>query len=187
MGIGFIVFGYLFFSDFFLSASSGAMRVDMLPNVVAWVFLFWGTHRAAPWSRYLRVASIIALCMILPSGFSVAYDLGVYSMLFSEQFYPYVYPLLSVSVGLVFHYFLLFGLRQIADSCHNEGVLSSRLARNFYLTFFCFCLIFFAQLVQQISGGILPYTQLVTTFCTMIYLIFNELVFVRFFRRITLG
>ncbi len=185
MGIGFLLFGYFFFCDFVIGIPSTAIRFDVLPDFIGWVLLFIGCIFASRFSEKFRIARYVALVMLLPSLFSVLNSLGVWEFFFADVFYRSVYPLSEVFLKLIFHYYLLFGLRDFADECGDQKALSVRLKSNFYMTLFCFFWIFGARVVLMFAPQLQGYCTLVAAFCNMVYLLLNAFAIYKAFREIT--
>ena len=187
MGIGFLLFGYFFFCDLTIGVPGTTLRFDVLPDVFGWVLLFIGSLRAGRYSTQLQTGKYLCLSMILPSAFSLLHDLDLWHYAFADTFYGMAYPFLSVFLMVVYHYYLLFGLKQIADECGDQQALSARLSRNFYMTLICFFWILAARIVLVFAPQLQGYCALVSAFATMVYLLLNGFAIYRFFRNITLG
>ncbi len=185
MGLGFLLFGYFFFSDFTVGLTGTDVRFDALPDVFGWVLLSVGLIFASRYSAKLKVAKYIAFCMVLPALFSMLFSLGVWKYLFADLFFSYVYPYLEVVLKILFHYYLLFGLRDVAEECGDQKALAVRLKSNFILTLFCFFWIFGARIVFFFAPHLQLYCMLVSAFCTMVYLLLNAFTLFKMFRTIT--
>ncbi|MBQ2731316.1 MAG: hypothetical protein IJF24_04750 [Clostridia bacterium] len=185
MGFGFLLFGYFFFCDFTLGVPNTEMRFDMLPDVFGWVLLFVGLLFASCYSKKLVVAKYIAAVMILPALFSLLHGLCVWRVLFADGFYTSVYPYLEVVIKFLFHYYLIFGLREIAEECGDQKTLCVRLKSNFILTLFCFFWIIGARIVLAFAPEMQGYCMLVSAFSTMVYLLLNAFTIFKMFREIT--
>ena len=185
MGTGFLLFGYFFFADLTLGIPDTDLRFDMLPDVFGWVLLFIGCTIAARFSKKLVTAKYVALVMILPALFSFLNGLGKWELFFADAFYRSIYPFFSVLLTVVFHYYLLFGLKEIADEVGDQKVLASRLHRGFYLTLFCFFWILLARAVLLFAPQLQGYCALISSFSTMVYLIANGFSIYQFFKNIT--
>ncbi len=185
MGLLFLLVGYFFFCDLNIASASGEMLFDITPDVIGWILLCIGTWRGSAFSQKLGVARWIALTMVIPSALEILYNLNLWRMFFATEFHLYVYPYLKIVLFLLFHYYLLFGLKEIADGLGDQKILSMKLARNFYLTLFCFAWILLAQVLRVFATDGQTYST-VTTFSTMIYLLSNEFLMFRFMRCITL-
>lgn len=187
MGIGFLLFGYFFFCDFFIGIPATSVRFDVLPDVLGWALLFVGCMFAARFSEKFRVAKYITLVMLLPSLFSLLFDLGVWNLFFADVFYRNAYPLLEVVIKILFHYYLLFGLREFAEECGDQKALSVRLRGNFYMTLFCFFWIFAARLALMFDPALQGYCALISAFCSMVYLLLNAFAVFKAYREITVA
>lgn len=187
MGFGFLLFGYFFFCDFEIKTrmQQSVLHFDVLPDVLGWGLILVGLIYAARYSEKLKVAKIISMVMILPSLFFTLYGLGLWNVLLADVFYDSVYPFLELLLKLLFHYYLLFGLREIADACGDQKALSVRLRGNFVMTAFCFFWIAAARIVLAVDPTKLQYCSLVSAFCTMVYLLLNAFVLFKMFREIT--
>ena len=185
MGIGFLLFGYFFFCDFVIGIPNTAVRFDVLPDFFGWVLLFVGCVFASRFSEKFRIAKYITLVMLLPSLFSVLHSLGLWNFFFADAFYQNVYPLTEVFLKLVFHYYLLFGLRDFAEECGDQKALVVRFKSNFFMTVFCFLWIIGARVVLMIAPHLQGYCMLVSAFCNMVYLLLNAFAIYKAFREIT--
>lgn len=185
MGLGFLLFGYFFFCDFNIGIPGTSVRFDVLPDVFGWGLLFLGLIFASRYSEKLKVAKFLSLVMILPSLFSLLHGLGIWKILFADFFFYRVYPYLEVIVKILFHFYLLFGLKKIADDCGDQKALSVRLKSNFYMTVFCFLWIFASRIVLAAAPHLQGYCMLVSAFSTMVYLLINAFTLFKMFREIT--
>ena len=185
MGTSFLLFGYFFFCDFSIGVAGTSTRFDVIPDVFGWILLFVGCIFASRFSQKLNVAKYIAVVMLLPSLFSLLHGIGVYRLFYADFFFARIYPFFETLFKLLFHYYLLFGLRDVAEECGDQKALAVRLKGNFFMTLFCFFWIFAARVAYQTAPQMQGYCALIVAFSNMVYLIINALAIFKVYREIT--
>ena len=187
MGFGYLVFGYLFFADFNLRTASG-MSFDVMPDLVAWLFLAIGYIKLGKWSPLLRFGTILCVAMTLPSALLLCRGLKLFPDFLPEIFFVEIFPLLDVVCRLVFHYFLLYGVWQIASSCEGQEDFCKSLKYRVLLVSVCFLLLVAARIALIAVGeSFLFYAALIASILTVCYLIPVEVSLYQAYQRITLG
>lgn len=185
MGAGFLLFGYFFFCDLQIGIRETAVRFDVLPDFFGWLLLLVGCIFGARFSQKLGVAKHLCLVMLLPSLFSALHALGVWPYLFADEFYRLVYPFLEAVMEVLFHFYMLFGLRDICEELGDQKLLVVRLKGNFYLTLFCYAWIFAARAGLVFAPHLQTYCSLISSFSAMVYLLVNAFVLFKVFRNLT--
>lgn len=192
MGFGFLLIGYLFFANFVIGTSGDIpLRFDIMPDLVAWIFLLLGTLRLKQWSNKFKTASLICMFMLPVSLFSLLCGLDILVRTPETWwFYESILPYASGAVLLCFHYFLLFGVREIAAGCEGQGQFCAKITRGFYITAVCFALTLAAMLIPRLFAVGQVFQQvllLIQYILRMVWLIYNEVCLIGAYRRITLG
>lgn len=187
MGFGYLLFGYLFFCGFTLRTHSG-LSFDVMPDLVAWIFLAIGCMKLGKWSKLLKSGAVLCFVMAFPSALQLFHGLWLIPAIFPETVYTAVFPIMDTVCRMAFHYLMLFGVIEIASACENQEDFVKSLKARVVLVSVCFVLLCAVRVALLIAGdGFRYYAALAASILTMCYLI--PVVFSLFsaYRRITLG
>ncbi len=168
MGFGILFFGYIIMSVFSLNPFGA------LAQLIGYSVMLWALVKLSPYAKNFRIAKYTVIPLIATSVFSsvltVSEKLGVSTSGF-DAVKEMLNPVVAVLV-LVFHFFLLFGIRELALFTELSK-LADRATRNFVVGVFYYALTLFGSLDTPIKGDFATYFGLPTLVIGLVWFVLN--------------
>ncbi|MEA4831873.1 hypothetical protein SDC9_93830 [bioreactor metagenome] len=188
MGFGLLLIGYMFLASFSVAfGTDSKMTFDIFPDIIAWSMMLLGLNKLSPYSDKLRLARYAAIFMIPVSLYTMLDNFRLFGFFGSfGQIINNIIGYVTVAVMLIYHYLLLFGIRDIALTCSGQKRFCDKLKFGFALT----GVYYGVYLAVTIAGSFYPAvygygTPLVSLF-GVAWIITNVLLIFEAFRKIIL-